>query len=368
MTDPAASASAPVVQAYNEWDPLEEVIVGLVDGGVATPWELAFEAIIPEQHLDGIRDYHMLNGGRPFTEEQTAPARVEIEEFARVLAGEGITVRRPELTDQSVPFSTPDYSSVGGYGQYNPRDVMLVVGDEIIESNMGFRSRYFEYRPYRRLVKEYFRKGARWSATPKGQHTDELYRPNRKRGQDWEWVTTEFEPVWDAADVTRCGRDLFFQRSHVSNDFAIEWLQRHLGSDYRVHRVEFEDDRAMHIDATFTPLAPGKVLVNPDRPMKKGAVYDLFKKAGWDFLECPRTTYPKDLPSFRAFEWLVMNVLSIDEKRVIVEKQEEPFIKALRDWGFEPIPVAYRNCYKHGGSFHCSTMDIRRRGTLQSYF
>jgi hypothetical protein len=32
------------------------------------------------------------------------------------------------------------------------------------------------------------------------------------------------------------------------------------------------------------------------------------------------------------------------------------------------IPVAYRNCYKHGGSFHCSTLDVRRRGRLDSYF
>jgi glycine amidinotransferase len=63
-----------------------------------------------------------------------------------------------------------------------------------------------------------------------------------------------------------------------------------------------------------------------------------------------------------------MNTLSLDEKRIVVEKQEEPFIRFLEDWGFQPIPVAYRNCYKHGGSFHCSTLDVRRRGELQSYF
>ena len=40
----------------------------------------------------------------------------------------------------------------------------------------------------------------------------------------------------------------------------------------------------------------------------------------------------------------------------------------LRDWGFEPIPCAFRHAYKFGGSFHCATVDIRRRGTLQSYF
>jgi glycine amidinotransferase len=358
----------PIVSCHNEWDPLEEVIVGVVEGGVVTPWELGFEAMIPAEHLDRIQAYHVMNGGLPFTEAQFGPAQRELEEFVRVLQGEGVTVRRPDVYDQSVPFSTPSFSSPGGYGQYNPRDVMTVIGDEIIESNMAWRSRFFEYMPYRRLIKEYFRRGARWTASPKGEHADALYDPTHRRGADWQWVLTEHEPAWDAADLVRCGRDIFFQRSHVSNRFAIEWLARHLGADYRVHEVEFHDDRAVHIDATMMPLAPGKMLVNPDRPMKPGPVLDMIKKAGWELLPCPRTTYPHDLPSFRGFEWLVMNIISLDPERIIVEKQEEPFTRALRDWGFKPIPVAYRNCYKHGGSFHCSTLDVRRRGCLDTYF
>ncbi len=52
----------------------------------------------------------------------------------------------------------------------------------------------------------------------------------------------------------------------------------------------------MHIDTTFLPLAPAKVLVNP-----------------------------------------------------------------------EPIPCDLRHYAPFGGSFHCATLDVRRRGTLQSY-
>jgi glycine amidinotransferase len=54
---------------------------------------------------------------------------------------------------------------------------------------------------------------------------------------------------------------------------------------------------------------------------------------------------------------------------VIVEREEEPLIRALRDWGFEPIPCSFRNASKYyGGGFHCFTLDIRRRGGLESYF
>jgi glycine amidinotransferase len=66
--------------------------------------------------------------------------------------------------------------------------------------------------------------------------------------------------------------------------------------------------------------------------------------------------------------WVSMNVLSLDEKRVIVESQETALMDALRAWGFEPIPCPFRGFNALGGSFHCATVDVRRRGTLQSYF
>jgi len=56
-----------------------------------------------------------------------------------------------------------------------PRDILLVIGNEIIESPMAWRSRFFEYRAYRPLIKEYFRQGAKWTTAPKPLMSDELY-------------------------------------------------------------------------------------------------------------------------------------------------------------------------------------------------
>ena len=67
-------------------------------------------------------------------------------------------------------------------------------------------------------------------------------------------------------------------------------------------------------------------------------------------------------------KWLSMNVLMLDERRVVVEKRQPTMIRALRDWGFEPIPCEFTHYAPFGGSFHCATLDVRRRGTLQSYF
>ena len=100
-----------------------------------------------------------------------------------------------------------------------------MVGDEIIEAPMAWRSRFFEYRAYRPLIKEYFQQGAKWTTAPKPLMSDELYDQQYGRlntpaersliGGVGEFVTTEFEPCFDAADFTRAGRDIFVQRSQV---------------------------------------------------------------------------------------------------------------------------------------------------------
>ena len=85
--------------------------------------------------------------------------------------------------------------------------MLIIIGNEILEASMAWRSRYFEFFAYRSLVKDYWKKGAKWTAAPKPTMSHRLYNYAYERGK--EYVTTEFEPVWDAADMARCGRDIF---------------------------------------------------------------------------------------------------------------------------------------------------------------
>ena len=62
-----------------------------------------------------------------------------------------------------------------------------------------------------------------------------------------------------------------------------------------------------------------------------------------------------------------MNVLSLDERHVLVQADEAPLHAFLRGWGFEPIPVSFRSVARFGGGLHCFTCDIRRRGSYKSY-
>ncbi|CAM5375205.1 hypothetical protein SCYAM73S_00507 [Streptomyces cyaneofuscatus] len=252
-----------------------------------------------------------------------------------------------------------------------PRDSMLVIGDEIIETPMAWPCRYFETHSYRRILKDYFRRGARWTAAPKPQLTDELFEKDfRTPGADepMRYILTEFEPVFDAADFVRAGRDLFVTRSNVTNGMGIEWLRRHLGPGYRIHEIESRCRTPMHIDTTFLVLAPGKALVNPDYidVDRLPAVLD-----SWDILVAPEPEPVKDLvlrTTSMCGKWLSMNILMVDETRVIAERHHTGMLRALERWGFEPIPCDLMHYAPFGGSFHCATLDVRRRGTLESYF
>ncbi|MDT0492868.1 amidinotransferase [Streptomyces griseus] len=348
------------VSSYTEWDPLEEVIVGIVDGATFPAWHFSMEPVLPAGQHETFRR----NAGRPFPAELIRAARAELEEFTRILEAEGVTVRRPEPIPQHRPYSTGEWASTGMYAAM-PRDALLVVGDEIIECPMAWRSRHHETLAYRPLLKEYFHGGAKWSSGPKPELRDELYDhewTDPGDGEPARLVVTEFEPTFDAADFIRCGRDIIAQRSNVTNAFGIEWLRRHLGDRYRVHVLEFDDAHPMHIDATLMPLAPGKLLVHPGRVRR---LPDLFR--GWDVLRAPEPVIPDTHPLYLTSKWINMNVLMLDEQRVVVERQDEPMITALKNWGFTPVPCSFRHFNSFGGSFHCATLDVRRRGGLDSY-
>lgn len=45
---------------------------------------------------------------------------------------------------------------------------------------------------------------------------------------EYKFNVNENEPVFDAADITRVGKDIFIQQSMTTNNMGIEWLTREL--------------------------------------------------------------------------------------------------------------------------------------------
>lgn len=345
----------PIVHVYNEWDPLEEVIVGTLAGATIPEWHVQLKSTMPKKWWK----FYQENGGKPFPKEMIDAGEKELKEFIKILEGEGVKVRRPDAINYSRPYATMNWQVKGGMYAAMPRDFLLVVGNKLIESPLSWRSRHYENDAYRGLLKEYFLQGAEWIAAPKPQLLDELYDKNYREPLDGEYAysLTEFEPIFEAADFVHCGKHLFVQRSNTTNQMGIEWLRRTLGKEFIIYELEVNDPHSMHIDTTFLPIAPGKILINKDRFRK---IPPMFK--GWDFLEAPKPNIPEDYPLYMTSGWISMNIMMLDEKRAIIEAEETNMIKALKSWGFTPIPCKFRHFNSFGGSFHCATAEIRRRG------
>jgi glycine amidinotransferase len=362
----AHSAVTCPVNSHNEWDPLEEVIVGSLDDAMFPDWTTINEVTMPPGDWNFI-EQRIGGKGIPYPEAIGTAARKDRAEFIHILEAEGVRVRQVDRSNFSAAFATPEWQVSSGFCAANPRDPFLVIGNEIIETPMADRSRYFESWAYRSLFKEYFHAGAKWTSAPKPQLLDELYDEGYtvpSKAEKMRYIVTDFEPVFDAADCVRCGRDIFMQQSNVTNRSGILWLQRHLGDAYRVHEIHNLSPEAIHIDTTFMPLAPGKLLINPDW-IDVNKLPSILKS--WDILVAPEPMRNKD-PLGVVSKWISINLLMLDEERVIVERQQESLIKALKDWGFQPIPCSFDAYYPFLGSFHCATLDVRRRGVLQSYF
>ncbi|KAA3670763.1 glycine amidinotransferase, partial [Paragonimus westermani] len=208
------------VNSWNEWDPLEEVIIG-------TPEYATVPKLLPEVKACSTRsnwEFYQKNGGRYWADviprEHWDLLVKQVEEYARILEQEGVKVVRPQAVDHASAYKLLGFESQGFYAAM-PRDFLLVVGDELIEASMAWRSRYFDFVAYRPLILDYWRRGAKWTVAPKPTDFKKLIDESVSQRLDAGTsdksqigtVTTESEPCFDAADFIRAGRDIFGQRS-----------------------------------------------------------------------------------------------------------------------------------------------------------
>ena len=362
-----------IVSSWNEWDPLKHVIVGRADGSCIPASEPALDAKIPE-------DSDMKGKYGPRPKETIDKANELLDNFVKILEKREIIVDRPTPIDFNLPISTPDWKAETMFGCMPPRDVLLTVGKEILEATMSYRCRWFEYLCYRPLLQKYYKEDPkmRHESAPKPRLTDLDYHKDYlsekigvKKRLEWTekkfFVTTEEEPLFDAADVLRFGKDLMVQHGFTTNLKGIDWLQRHY-NDHRVHALNFPGDPyPIHIDATFTPIKPGLIINNPQRRLPK-ELKKIFERNDWKIIDAAQPAHNQPPPLCYSSIWLSMNVLILDTKTVCVEKSEVYQAEQLDKLGMEVIEVQLRDAYAFGGGLHCCTADVYREGKCEDYF
>lgn len=346
-----------VVWSCNEWDPLEEVIVGNPLRGRFPQADLSTRlAEYPDRSVEEIPQ-------GPFPQWIIDETEEDVSAFIKVLEQSGITVKRPETWPHEASFSTVHWQSRGFYN-YCPRDVLLVIGDHIIETPNVIRSRAQETFSYRTLLVDYLKSGAKWYSAPKPMLLDALFDVDLNKP-----TPRNDEPAFDAANVLRLGRDLIYLVSGTGNRLGGQWLQTILGDDFRVHFLE-DVYYGSHIDSTFVALRPGLLLCNPAR-INNDTLPEILKQ--WDVIYSPpmegSEKYGADyLAKSIGSAWIDMNLFSLGPNTVVVDKDQTALIRLLEQHGLEVLPLKLRHAKMLGGGFHCATLDIRRTGSLERYF
>lgn len=345
------------VNTHNHWDPLEEVIVGhahhsRVSMDISTrSFSYAPYSIKEIEHMEG-----------PYPSWVIEEANEDADGLADTLKKMGVIVHRPKKIDHNKEFSTPDWKSQGWYS-WCPRDVVLPLGDMLIETPSPTRARYFETRLYEDIFYEAFDDGALWFAAPKPRLLDDNYQFDNIDGKP---TLKDLEILFDAPNIVKVGKDLLYQISNSGNIKGFRWLKRLLEPmGYRLHYSEVYS--YAHFDSTIIPLRPGLVLLNSTRvnPDNCPAIFEKWDKIYFE--DCVVQGSKVDDYISPCSPYIGMNILSVNPSTIICDSAQVPLMKELEKYNIDCVPIQFRHGMTLAGGLHCATLDLRRNGNLEDY-
>jgi N-dimethylarginine dimethylaminohydrolase len=224
---------------------------------------------------------------------------------------------------------------------------------------MTLRARQFETNSFKPILREYLESGAKWFAAPRPLLLDEDYFTDADR----DLAISESDPVFDAANILRIGKDILYLVSDSGNRLGARWLQVVLGDEYRVHAVEGLY-KGTHVDTTITLVRPGLVVVNALR-VNPSNLPKIFSK--WDVIYLDEVIDIGFTGIPYASEWIGMNFMMLNPEFAVVDGKQTKLIKELDSYGVGVIPMSLSHARTMGGGMHCVTLDVRRRGKLEDY-
>ena len=356
------------INSWNETDPLRCIMFGNIKKSYNLPIEFPCQ----------IRSYNNCRNNISMELSEIEKAEILRNNLKKILKDDfSVKIIEADEIDHGKMIKTPNWILANTNEHSCPRDTFSIIGNTIVEAPMSWRCRYFESQIFHEpLLKLYsLNTNCKWIQPPKPLMCDNLYNKNypinlEERKYSYLPMLTEKEPVFDAADILRCGKDLFVQKGFTTNYMGIDWIKRHFLDNFRVHTVELENNiTPTHLDAELTILRPGLLMTCPERKIQDSLFNDIKNEENdWDIIEAPYPVNNKMPDGCYSSIWLSMNVLSIDENTIIVEEKEKPLINLLEDYSFNVIPIPFFDAYKFGGGFHCQTLDIERDGCKKSYF
>ena len=362
-----------IVNSHNEWDQLEEVIVG---DGFPTSLPLldySFKLFFHENLWDE-KAYEF--GDQNIQKWHCEEHAEDLNKFSDLLRSLGVKVKRPKKPKRLSKVKTPIWDSTT-HPALNVRDMAMIVGDTIIESPPTCRFRYFENDYLHHLFLEYFKQGSKWVQAPRPLMTDNSFDIswiNEEDGKQYyrdikqkeHYMDCGLEIMFDAANCVRLGSHVLMNVANKNQELGAKWLQQTLGEKYKVLTTSVADS---HIDSSFLPLRPGLAIITKE--YVKGKLPPELQS--WDLVYIPmkqRTQSEKEAQGIKlASPRIELNVLSISPELIICHSQYEAELnKVLAKYGITAIGTPFRHCEIFAGAHHCTTLDVRRKSKYENYF
>lgn len=344
-------------QAYTEFQPLEEVMIGRnFDSAVVDEFEQCSPNV--KSLLKQLFDE---------TEE-------DLQSLSKVCEMYGAKVIRPEYNYRAMNIKT--YPNFQYPYLFQPRDSYIVIDNKIV---FGNNDTHHLASTGKALAKYY-------------KH----FHINRQKLH-----------ALMCPSIVRLGKDIMVDvKENAVSPKHYEYL-KNLFPDYRFNYRRLITNEVtpmtgnLHGDSIFAILKPGLILAEKKEHLYK----DIYK--GWDILEVDRNwrqfnkkwiipekcrlhdkngmyAFDNDRYNDEAFhkyinDWMVewvgysqetvwdINCLVLDEENVIFSSENKELFKKLEKYKINPIVSPFRHRWFWDGGIHCVTLDIRRKGSCEQY-
>ena len=319
----------------NEWDPLQEVIVGIATDAKIPTLDNSLRTV----NYADVVDLATIPSG-PYPSQVIEEANEDLEQFVTFLQGENVTVHRP------------DVKLVPNYYNYCPRDTVLVHDELILATPNPLRARKHEYTAMADILSQHGK-----IVVKETSNAESLYNLDCVGNPDI-LALNETEPCFDAANILRDNDNLYYLVSNSGNKKGAEYLQE-LCPTKKVHTIEGVYSY-MHLDSTIALLREGLMLLNPARIK---SISQLPKPLqSWDYIWCPEPVDIGHYPGYcNASTWINMNLFSVSPSLVAIEKRQHNLRIELEKHNIECAMLPMRHQRTLGGGFHCVTLDLLRK-------
>ncbi len=383
------------LNSHNEWDKLQEVIVGTAKNSIGCFFWKNEKKISSSK----FKQAYIL-AKKAYPKWYIDEVEEDLNNLCNIFKKSGVKVLRPDSSNVGKTIKTTYWSGITN-NVYNARDLYLVIGNHLIESPSPVHWRFFEKDGYKEIFYKYLKNGFHWINPPNPVINYKIFTPinelETKEKKFYKKLTkglteklhklSDKEILFEGANTLRIGKDLLYLNSISGNTKGYYWLKKILSGTYNVHQTK-KIYKSSHIDSTVMCLKPGVVLLNSVRVNQKNCP-SIFKK--WkkiyhsdvaavpdkelDFYKKVRLPIANELSrlgfvnnvSEISSPWIGLNFLSLDKKTVIVDERQKSLIKVLEKNKFDVITCKMRHMYTMQGGIHCSTLDTRRKSKLESY-